>query len=672
MQNKKNYPINARNILAEQCRLLQLEYDNEKREYEESVSKLGIERMKERGDCWFPVTISADRHNSLNQRIVVLKREVLDEEYEDDHNFEYGRPLSLFMAEEGDKRPSSVITGVVNYVNGDSMGVEVPDNARLPITQQGLQLGVMRSFDDTTYKAMFEALERTSTAKGRLAELRDIIYSHRPVSELKLNNITLPYLNDSQQRGVNKVLAAKDVAIVHGPPGTGKTTTLVEAVYETLRRESQVLVCAQSNSAVDLICERLADRGVSVLRIGNPARVNDKMLASTYEHRFEDHPEYPNLWSIRKSIRELRCSRKRSDQWHQKMERLKDRVTDIEFRINRDLFAESKVIASTLVGSTSKLLYGQKFSTLFIDEAAQALEAACWIPMRRAGRVILAGDHCQLPATVKSYEAAKQGLGKSLMERIVELHPETVTLLATQYRMNEAIMKFPNDWFYHGCMVAAPEVRHRGILDLDTPIEWVESGFSADECNVEGDTQDRVKEYYETLYRNTMGRINTNEAILTLQTLQNYVDKIGIPRIVDERIDIAVISPYRAQVRYLRGLLNRTPFFKPIKKLITINTIDGFQGRESDVVLISLVRSNVQGQIGFLRDLRRMNVAMTRARMKLIIIGDSTTLTKHPFYARLYRYIHDGGVMSDINSRQIDLQSLNAETVGDCETLTES
>lgn len=446
------------------------------------------------------------------------------------------------------------------------------------------------------------------------------------------------------------MLAAKDVAIVHGPPGTGKTTTLVEAVYETLRRESQVLVCAQSNSAVDLICERLSDRGVNVLRIGNPTRVNDKMLSSTYERRFEAHPEYPTLWSIRKAIREMRSAKKRSDAWHRKMDALKSNATDIEFRINADLFGEARVIASTLVGSAHRLLDGIKVSTLFVDEAAQALEAATWIPVRHADRIILAGDHCQLPPTVKSYEAMRQGLGVSLMERIVENHPEAVVLLGTQYRMHEDIMRFSSEWFYGGGMKAAPEVRHRGILDLDTPIEWIDSSelmtkddkrekYDLSDLSDRSDNTDTTPSFREALAGQSHGRINTDEALLTLLTLQNYLERIGSQRILDERIDIAVISPYRAQVRYLRQLISRTPFFKSFRNLITINTVDGFQGRESDVVIISLVRSNETGQIGFLRDLRRMNVAMTRARMKLMIIGDAATMGRHPFYRRLHRYI---------------------------------
>ncbi len=517
------------------------------------------------------------------------------------------------------------------------MVVAIPEKADVVRLSSSVVAGVMISFDETSYRTMFEAIERTIKAKGRLAELRDLIYSHRKASELTFAPLGFPYLNPAQQAAVNKVLCAKDVAVVHGPPGTGKTTTLVEAIAETLRREPQVLVCAQSNMAVDWICERLVDRGVHVLRLGNPSRVNDKMLSFTYERRFEAHPDYPDLWSIRKTIRDLRSAKRRgSDQWHQKIDRLRSRATELEIRINQDLFNSAHVIASTLVGSASRLLDGMRFSTLFIDEAAQALEAASLIPMRRAGRVVLAGDHCQLPPTVKSYEALKAGLGKSLMERIVENHPEAVSLLTMQYRMNHEIMQFSNDWFYGGKMTAAPEVCHRGILDFDTPIEWIDTA----EANIAVDT-DLINKESETSFREALageshGRINRDEAEFSVLVLRKYIEKIGKQRFLDERIDVGLISPYRAQVQFLRGLVKRTPFFKPFRHLISINTVDGFQGQERDVIMISLVRSNDEGNIGFLRDLRRMNVAMTRARMKLIIIGDVETLTSHPFYRRLY------------------------------------
>ena len=444
-----------------------------------------------------------------------------------------------------------------------------------------------------------------------------------------------PYLNTTQEEAVNNVLRAKDVAIVHGPPGTGKTTTLVEAIREALMRENQVLVCAQSNMAVDWISEKLVDRGINVLRIGNPTRVNDKMLSFTYERRFEGHPDYPQLWALRKAIRDLRAHRKRGDEkFHQKLESLKSRATELEIRINNELFDEARVIASTLVGSANKLLDGHKFGTLFIDEAAQALEAACWIPMRRVSRVVLAGDHCQLPPTVKSIAAMKAGLGKTLMERIVEMHPEAVTLLKIQYRMNDEIMRFSSNYFYDGQVESAPEVKYRSILDLDIPITWIDTS----EFKLPEDSQISFKEEF---VGESFGRVNKAEAELTLLALQNYFNKIGKQRLLDERIDVGIISPYRAQVQLLRRMLMKWECFKPFRRQISVNTVDGFQGQERDIIVISMVRSNDEGQIGFLRDLRRMNVAITRARMKLIILGDRETMTRHPFYRQLWQYIEN-------------------------------
>ena len=312
-------------------------------------------------------------------------------------------------------------------------------------------------------------------------------------------------------------------------------------------------------------------------------------------------------------------------------DRLKSRATELEIRINAELFGEARVIASTLVGSASRLLEGMKFSTLFIDEAAQALEAACWIPMRRAGRVILAGDHCQLPPTVKSIAAMKAGLGKTLMERIVENKPECVSLLQVQYRMNDAIMHFSSDWFYGGKVESAPQTAHRGILDYDIPMEWIDTS----EMEVGPDEPN----FREQFVGESFGRVNKGEALLTLNTLRDYYTKIGKQRVLDEQIDVGVISPYRAQVQYLRGLIKRDAFFKPFRHLVTVNTVDGFQGQERDIILISMVRANDDGQIGFLRDLRRMNVAITRARMKLIILGNAATMTKHPFYKKLFDYV---------------------------------
>lgn len=607
--------------LQQQRMLLQMEYDEEKKAFQEHAKTIGMLRRVSRGDAWMPLRLGKSYFNSLNQLCVEVYRNTDDDT---DHNFEFGKPVQFFVQHEKGMHFFSM-PGTVSYVDGDRMVVAVPDSfpvADLQVTDG--QLGVQLFFDETSYRLMFEALERTMRAKGRLGYLRDLFYTRQKAETFSFPDMGFPYLNATQEHAVNEVLRAKDVAIVHGPPGTGKTTTLVEAIYETLRRESQVLVCAQSNMAVDWISEKLVDRGLNVLRIGNPTRVDDKMLSFTYERRFEAHPDYPQLWAIRKAIRELRAQHKRSDNWHQKMDRLKSRATEIEIRINTELFGEARVVACTLVGSANRLLDGMKFGTLFIDEAAQALEAACWIPIRRAGRVVFAGDHCQLPPTVKCYEALKGGLGRTLMERIAHLKPEVVTLLRIQYRMHEDIMRFSSDWFYHNQMVSAPEVKHRSILDLDLPMTWI------DTSQYEGK---------EEFVGESFGRVNKTEAELTLLSLQAYFEMIGKERILDERLDVGIISPYRAQVQYLRQLVRKREFFKPFRHLISINTVDGFQGQERDIIIISLVRSNDEGQIGFLRDLRRMNVAITRARMKLIILGDRQTMTKHPFYRKLWEYI---------------------------------
>lgn len=611
--------------LQRQYDLLQLEYEYEKELFKQQTELMGIGRKVKRGMCWYPLDIGRSYYNALNQLVVEVERR---EDKEIEHLFEYGRPVCFFTQDVIGKLTYLPFVATVNYVDEDRMVVILPNADALLSLQSKEVLGVQLYFDETSYRLMFEALKQVIGAKNnRLAELRDIFHGTQPVSTFTFQPQRFPWLNRTQEEAVNKVLHAKDVAIVHGPPGTGKTTTLVEAIYETLHRENQVLVCAQSNMAVDWISEKLVDRGVNVLRIGNPSRVNDKMLSFTYERRFESHPDYPQLWGIRRAIRDLYTKLRRANDRENirtKINSLKDRASEIEIRINTALFSESRVIACTLAGSANRLLIGQKFGTLFIDEAAQALEAACWIAIRKADRVVFAGDHCQLPPTVKCIEAVRGGLGHTLMQCVVKQKPETVSLLKVQYRMNDEIMRFSSEWFYGGMLQSAPEVKYRGILDFDTPIEWV---------NTEG--MDCNEEFVGESY----GRINKPEAELSISQLKSYITRIGKERFLDEHIDVGVISPYKAQVQYLRQLIKRDTFFKPFRPLITVNTVDGFQGQERDVILISLVRANEDGQIGFLNDLRRMNVAITRARMKLIILGDASTLTRHAFYRKLYTYI---------------------------------
>ena len=606
--------------------LLLMEQEAEREEFRIQSERMPLERKIRRGVCWWPVRAGRSYYNSLNQLVVEIENlspaASEDDETEADTLLEYGKPIQFFQppaAKDGKTKYLS-FNSTISYVEGNRMVVTVPSADCIAELSTAERLGLQLYFDETSYRTMTRALDDVINGKGkRMQELLKVFGGLQATRQLTIKPMSFPWLNPTQEKAVNEVLRAKDVAVVHGPPGTGKTTTLVEAIYETLHRETQVLVCAQSNMAVDWISEKLVDHGVPVLRIGNPTRVNDKMLSFTYERKFEAHPDYPELWAVRRDIRQVH--QQKPSNKHQRLARLRDRAQELEMRINADLFNEARVVACTLVGTANKLMVGQKFSTLFIDEAAQALEPACWIAIRRAGRVILAGDHQQLPPTIKCYEAMREGLGRTLMERIVEAQPECVTLLGVQYRMNDAIMKFSSDWFYEGKLQSDPSVRHRSVLDYETPIVWIDS------------------EEPEQYVGENHGRINKAEADLLLLHLQGYINKVGINRFLEERIDVGIISPYRVQTHYLRQQIRQREEFRRVRHLITVGTVDGFQGQERDIILISLVRSNEHGQIGFLSDLRRMNVAMTRARMKLLIFGNRATLSHSSFYQRLIEYI---------------------------------
>ena len=618
--------------MTRQKDLLLQEYEFEKEQFQRQTQNMGIQKKVRRGMCWFPLSVGRSYYNSLDQLVVEVGRST-DTDIE--HQFEPGKPVCFFREDASGMLTYMKFTAQVSFVEENRMVVSLPSPQALAQITEADRLGIQLYLDEYTYRLMFQALDTVISAKGnRLAQLRDICHTTAPASEFSFAPVRFPWLNPSQEKAADMVLRAKDVAVVHGPPGTGKTTTLVEAIYETLHREVQVLVCAQSNMAVDWISEKLSERGVNVLRIGNPTRVTDRMLQDTYERRFENHPLYDQLWGIRRNIRQLYDSREGNrENRHQKIARLKEKATELEYTISESIFADARVIACTLTGSAHHLLTGRSFGTLFIDEAAQALEASCWIAIQKADRVILAGDHRQLPPTVKSPAALSGGLDKTLMQTICENKPRCVSMLTVQYRMADDIMQFPNQEFYDGLLQSDPGVKYRGILDWDTAVEWVEAG---------GEERPPFRfpfEEGETLAPDGLSRINPVEAELALQTLHDYIERIGKDRILYERLDIGIISPYKGQVHLLRKILRKDSYWKPLRHLISINTVDGFQGQERDIILISMVRQNEQGQVGFLADLRRMNVAITRARMKLIIIGHSPTLCRHPFYRRLKQYI---------------------------------
>lgn len=602
-----------------------MEYEYEKSEFERLSGEQGVMRRVARGQCWFPVRLGRSYYNSLNRFVVEVARDEVADDV--DSAFEYGRQVRFFYEALDGKIIYRNFLAMVSFCDGGHMAVVLPSTSALKEIDGVARLGVDLAFDETSFAAMREALDDVASAKGsRLAELRDVLCGFVAPGFRELQPMTFPWLNASQQRAVNKTLCCRDVMVVHGPPGTGKTTTLVEAVYETLRREPQVMVCAQSNAAVDWICGKLIDRGVPVLRVGNPARVDDKVLSATYERQFEAHPDYPELWGVRKAIREVSAGRRRMSRadasaLSNRLHNLRRRAVELEVKIQVEIFESARVVASTLVGSDNAVLKGRRFTTLYIDEAGQALEAACWIAIRKADRVIFAGDHCQLPPTVKAVEAERAGLSRSLMESVVDKCRSAVELLTVQYRMNEAIMRFSSDWFYGGRLQAAEEVKCRGILDFDSPVEWLDTS---------------EMDFSEKYVSATGGRVNPDEGEFMLDSLEAYIKRIGEKRVEDENLDFAVISPYKAQVSWLRRNAKKRNVLRRLKGKIAINTIDGFQGQERDVVFISLVRSNDDGKIGFLSDLRRMNVAMTRARMKLVIIGSAATLTRHPFYEKLF------------------------------------
>jgi superfamily I DNA and/or RNA helicase len=630
--------MNVNQQLQHTLELIKLERQADLEQYRQKVLLQSISQRTKKGTTWYPVSLKRDYIGTGERLIIEIERtNYLDQP----HAFQSGKAVTVFTNASG-KPEKEHINGVVNYVRDNLMLITLNSDDLPDWIEDGL-LGVDVMFDEMSYREMeFTLNEVIKADDNRVAEFKRILLGDEK-AKLQSRNINIEsinILNHSQQQALQKIADAEDVAFIHGPPGTGKTTTLVQAINLTIQSENQVLVCAPSNAAVDLLVEKLSEQGLNVLRIGHPARVTEQSLSKTLDARIAAHPNYQELRGLRKKMEQLRTmafkfkknfghhEREQRRQLKQEVRLLKSDADMLEFYIVNDLLQNAQAICCTLVGSSHPTLRGRKFKTAFIDEAGQAVEPASWIPLLRAHRVIFAGDHQQLPPTIKSLEAARQGLSKTLFEKGIAKQQHTSSMLEVQYRMHESIMKFSSQYFYKNKLVAHESVRSSLLRPDQFPVEFIDTAG----CG-----------YTETQDTETLSRLNTEEAQLLIYLVESLVEAIGTQEWLDQQITMGIITPYNAQVDYLHKLAEASAILEPLSRLVTINTVDAFQGQERDVIAISFVRSNEKSEVGFLSDIRRTNVAMTRARKKLIMVGDSATLGAHPFYLELLDHVQKEG-----------------------------
>ena len=610
-------------------KLLLIEKQKDFEQFRTFVQSLPLPKRVGEGYAWYPVEVVKSGYTYGERAFVTVER---TKETNAHHQFRAGQPVRFFS--NADEVSVAEKSGVIHSINKKKMKI-ILGGKDMPTWIKHGSLGVDLEFDERTYIEMEKALDKVMNAKNdRLAELRDVFFGKWPASHSGIPKVHLPQLNDSQNAAVNKILSAKDVAIVHGPPGTGKTTTLVQAIKLLTKTESAVLVCAPSNTAADLLTERLSAEGLQVLRIGNISRVDESIVKHTLDAQIANHPDSKHIKKVRLEAAETRRQAikfKRKFGHQERRERglmfkeagqLSGWAKRLEDQLVENIINGAQVITCTLVGAVHKALGDRTFKTVVIDEAAQALEPATWIPITKASKVVLTGDPFQLPPTVKSHEAQRGGFGITLIEKGLKRIKET-SLLTVQYRMNHRIMQFSNDWFYEGRLMAAEQVEFHQ-LDIEQPesvvfIDTAGTGFE------------------EQLNEKSKSRSNPDEFNILCEHLYQLLtahDGKELP-------SIAVISPYREQVLYMQNTTAEDSRLQGTD--IDVNTIDAFQGQERDVVYISLVRSNAKCEIGFLSDYRRMNVAMTRARKLLVIVGDSATIGADPFYQKMLEYIEEEG-----------------------------
>jgi ATP-dependent RNA/DNA helicase IGHMBP2 len=607
--------MSSKEILAQQVKALQVEKQADLQQYTEQILKTPLQERRLQGSAWYPINLLETDFVFDKIRIQVERTQLINEP----HQFQVGMPVSLFSNQENAQKDR--IQGTIQKIRQNVMTIVLPVD-ELPDWFDDGKLGVDILFDETTYTEMEKMLQSVINAENnRLAELREIFLGEKKANFIHRENFYQnPQLNFSQIEALEKTANAQDVAIIHGPPGTGKTTTLSEIIAFTLKTEKQVLVCTASNLALDWIVEKLIQKNIQVVRIGNPIRVSENVINNTLDHKVISHSQYKQIkilrkqadeyWSLSKKYKRNFGASEREQRKlliqeaksaSQEAEKLENFITD-------SILDNAQVIATTLIGANHNYVFKKKYQTVFIDEASQALDPAIWIPISKAQRVVLAGDHCQLSPTVKSYEAEKMGLGKTLLERLIQKQPEASVMLKVQYRMHEHIMGFSNEQFYHQDLIAHDSVKNAILNEQERPFVFIDTAG----CG------------FEEKQGENLSISNPEEADLLIKVLDDFRSRFTIP--------VAVISPYKAQVNYLKSLLDN-------QENIRVGTVDSFQGQESEAVFISLVRSNDKNEIGFLADTRRLNVALTRAKKKLVVIGDSATLASHPFYKSFLEYV---------------------------------
>ncbi|MCW3078559.1 MAG: DNA-binding protein [Bacteroidetes bacterium] len=621
-------------------KLLQIERDEDYLQYKEQFLKASIEQRKKNGVTWYPVKINSEELGYADLLQLEVERTT---QLDGPHQFNSGKNITLFSNQSNNE--VFEINATIKSAFRNKLKILVHADELPDWCYEG-KLGVNIQFDDNSYNEMQKALDEVIGAKNnRVAELREILEGNDTIKFEKTNDdLIIQGLNLSQNKAIRKSLAAEDIAVIHGPPGTGKTTTLVNAIRVCLQTERQTLVCAPTNTAVDLLTEKLLEQGVTVLRLGHPARISEDLINSSVDGQVQRHQNYNEIKNLRKTAEEYfrlagkfkrvfgkEDAKQRAAYYTEAKTCLKDARMLEDYVVN-DLFNRVQVICCTPVTSTHKGLSRKKFNTLFFDEASQALEPIVWIPLLKCNRIILSGDHFQLPPVVKSLQAAKEGLGVTMLDRCIKFE-NAVSLLNRQYRMSSPIMAFSNNYFYNNELEADDSVKDHALSAEEDesfftkPIEFIDTaGCSFDE-----------EQNPETL-----SSFNVNEGILLFKHLQELINWHHTLDYTTS-IDIGIISPYKEQINWLKE--NKINFEFNSEKIseMRVRTIDGFQGEECDIIYISLVRSNPEQQIGFLSDLRRMNVALTRAKKKLVVIGDSATIGSNPFYKSFIEYCEVNG-----------------------------